>query len=345
MATVDGMKVDGSLSGSITNAGRSAADLEAAGYSGAWTAETAHDPFLPLAVAAGSTSEIELGTSIAVAFARNPMLLANIGWDMQSLSQGRFVLGLGSQIKPHITKRFSMEWSRPAARMREMILAVRAIWDTWQNGTPLQFRGEFYKHTLMTPFFTPDASDLGDFGPPKIFLAGVGELMTEVAGEVCDGFFCHGFTTEKYLREVTLPAIERGRAKAGKTMDGFEIVGPSFVVTGANDEEMEKAITGTRQQIAFYGSTPAYRKVLEIHGWGGLQDELNTLSKQGKWVEMGNLIDDEVLNTFAVVGAPEDIAPELGRRYADVIGRISFYAPYKSDLDRWSAVLDGLKAL
>ncbi len=339
------MKVDGSLFGSITNAARSATELEAAGYSGAWTAETSHDPFLPIAVAAAATSEIELGTSIAVAFARNPMLLANIGWDLQALSQGRFVLGLGSQIKPHITKRFSMEWSKPAARMREMVLAVRAIWDTWQNATPLQFRGEFYRHTLMTPFFAPPASDLGDFGLPKIFLAGVGELMTEVAGEVCDGFFCHGFTTEKYLREVTIPALERGRAKAGKTMDGFEIVGPSFVVTGTNDEEMDKASAATRQQIAFYGSTPAYRKVLDIHGWGGLQDELNALSKQGKWVEMGTLIDDEVLNTFAVVGAPEEIAPELGRRYADVISRISFYAPYQSDLERWTAVMDGLKAL
>ncbi|HSH10857.1 MAG TPA: LLM class F420-dependent oxidoreductase, partial [Ilumatobacter sp.] len=327
------------------NAGQSAGELEAAGYSGAWTAETSHDPFLPLAVAAAATSQIELGTSIAVAFARNPMLLANIGWDLQTLSQGRFVLGLGSQIKPHITKRFSMEWSQPAARMREMVLAIRAIWDTWQNGTPLQFRGDFYRHTLMTPFFAPPASDLGEFGLPKVFLAGVGELMTEVAGEVCDGFFCHGFTTEKYLREVTIPALERGRAKAGKSMDGFEIVGPSFVVTGTNDEEMDKAIAGTRQQIAFYGSTPAYRKVLDIHGWGGLQDELNTLSKQGKWVEMGALIDDEVLNTFAVVGAPEQIAPELGRRYADVISRISFYAPYQSDLERWTGVLDGLKAL
>lgn len=339
------MKVDSSLFGSIANAGQSAHELEAAGYSGAWTAETSHDPFLPLAVAAAATSEIELGTSIAVAFARNPMLLANIGWDLQTLSQGRFVLGLGSQIKPHITKRFSMEWSQPAARMREMVLAIRAIWDTWQNGTPLQFRGDFYRHTLMTPFFAPPASDLGEFGLPKVFLAGVGELMTEVAGEVCDGFFCHGFTTEKYLREVTIPALERGRAKAGKSMDGFEIVGPSFVVTGTNDEEMDKAIAGTRQQIAFYGSTPAYRKVLDIHGWGGLQDELNTLSKQGKWVEMGDLIDDEVLNTFAVVGAPEQIAPELGRRYADVISRISFYAPYQSDLERWTGVMDGLKAL
>ena len=184
---------------------------------------------------------LELGTSIAVAFARNPMTLANTAWDLQTYSQGRFILGLGSQIKPHITKRFSMEWSHPAPRMREMILAIRAIWDTWQNGTKLDFRGDFYTHTLMTPFFSPDKADLGDFGVPKIYLAGVGELMTEVAGEVCDGFLCHGFTTEKYLREVTLPALERGRAKAGKTMEGFDIVGPSFVVTGTDDEQMEQA--------------------------------------------------------------------------------------------------------
>jgi probable F420-dependent oxidoreductase len=339
------MKVDATLTGSLSSAAAKAADLEAAGYSGAWTAETSHDPFLPLAVAAANTTEIELGTSIAVAFARNPMLLANIGWDLQALSHGRFVLGLGSQIKPHITKRFSMEWSHPAARMREMIQAVRAIWDTWLNGTPLEFRGEFYRHTLMTPFFTPPASDLGDFGPPRIFLAGVGPLMTEVAGEVCDGFFCHGFTTEKFLREVTIPALEAGRAKAAKTMDGFEIVGPSFVVTGTTHQQMEQAADAVRKQIAFYGSTPAYRGVLEIHGWGGLQDELNALSKQGKWDEMGGLIDDEILNTFAVVGAPEEIAPELGRRYGDVIGRISFYAPYESEADRWRAVVEGIKQL
>jgi probable F420-dependent oxidoreductase len=180
---------------------------------------------------------------------------------------------------------------------------------------------------------------------PKIFLAGVGELMTEVAGEVCDGVFCHGFTTEKYLREVTIPALERGRATAGKTMDGFEIVGPSFVVTGTTDEQMSKAAAATRQQIAFYGSTPAYRKVLDVHGWGGMQDELNRLSKQGKWEEMGSLIDDEILNTFAVVGAPETVAPELGRRYADVIDRLSFYAPYESDPDRWAPVMEALKAI
>ncbi|MFM9131556.1 MAG: TIGR03617 family F420-dependent LLM class oxidoreductase, partial [Actinomycetota bacterium] len=242
-----------------------------------------------------------------------------------------------------IEKRFSMEWSHPARRMREMVLAIRAIWDTWENGTKLDFRGEFYRHTLMTPFFTPERAELAGFGTPKIYLAGVGELMTEVCGEVCDGFLCHGFTTEKYLREVTIPALARGRAKAGKTMDGFDIVGPSFVVTGNNEDEMKAAAAGTRQQISFYGSTPAYRGVLDAHGWGGLQDDLNTLSKQGKWAEMGTLIDDEILNTFAVVGEPESIAPELHRRYGDVISRISFYAPYKSDPARWQPVIEAIK--
>ncbi len=338
------MKVDGGLGSNLHQAGQQAREAEAAGYSGIWTAETSHDPFFPLLLAAEHTDSVELGTSIAVAFARNPMTLANIGWDLQAFSQGRFILGLGSQIKPHITKRFSMEWSHPAPRMREMIMAIRAIWDTWENGTALAFRGDFYTHTLMTPFFTPDRAELGGFGVPKIFLAGVGEKMTEVAGEVCDGFICHGFTTERYLREVTIPALERGRAKAGKTMDDFEIIGPSFVVTGADEVQMEGAAKGTRQQIAFYGSTPAYRGVLDLHGWGDLQDELNTLSKRGQWEEMGGLITDEILETFAVVGEPEQIAPELHRRYGDVIQRISFYAPYKSDPERWHRVLADLKS-
>ena len=338
------MKVDGGIPNTLGKVAAAAKEVEAEGYSGAWTAETSHDPFMPLVVAAEHTTDLELGTSIAVAFARNPMTLANTAWDLQAFSKGRFMLGLGSQIKPHITKRFSMEWSHPAPRMREMILAIRAIWDCWLNGTKLDFRGDFYTHTLMTPFFTPEASDLEGFGVPRIFLAGVGERMTEVAGEVCDGFLCHGFTTERYLREVTIPALARGRAKVGKTMEGFEIVGPSFVVTGTTQEQLDAAAAGTRQQIAFYGSTPAYRPVLELHGWGGLQDELNTMSKQGKWVEMGTLIDSEILNTFAVVGEPEQIAPELHTRYGDVIGRISFYAPYKSDPQRWAKVLADLKA-
>jgi probable F420-dependent oxidoreductase len=235
-----------------------------------------------------------------------------------------------------------MEWSRPAARMRELVLAIRAIWDTWLHGTPLQFRGEFYTHTLMTPFFTPAASDLAGFGVPKIYIAGVGERMTEVAGEVADGFFCHAFTTERYLREVTLPALERGRAKVGKTLEGFEIAGPSFVVTGNDDAELREAATGVRQQIAFYGSTPAYRGVLDVHGWGAKQDELNALSKQGQWAAMGDVVDDEMLDAFAVVAEPEQVATAILGRYGDVVSRISFYVPYHSDRERWTKILTEL---
>jgi len=338
------MKIDGWIPVDLNNAGREAHELELAGYNGGWTAETAHDPFLPLLLAAEHTTTLEIGTSIAVAFARSPMTLANIGWDLQSFSQGRFVLGLGSQIKPHITKRFSMEWSHPAARMREMVLAIRAIWDTWLTGTPLRFRGDFYKHTLMTPFFTPDRSDNLEWGVPRIFLAAVGELMTEVAGEVCDGLICHSFTTERYLREITIPALQRGRARVGKTMNGFEIVGPSFVVTGTTADEIAAAAAATKQQIAFYGSTPSYSGVLELHGWHDLQGQLNALSKQGKWEQMGELINDEMLNAFAVVGKPEEIAPELHRRYGDVIQRMSFNAPYKNDSQRWHKVLEEIKS-
>ncbi len=336
------MKVDGGFGygGGLESVVASAKEQEAAGYDGYWTAETAHDPFLPLLLAAEHTTTLELGTSIAVAFGRSPMTLANTAWDLQAYS-GRFILGLGSQIKPHITKRFSMPWSQPAARMREMVLAIRAIWDSWNNGTKLDFRGDFYQHTLMTPFFNPGPNPHGD---AKIFLAGVGPLMTEVAGEVADGFICHGFTTERFLREVTIPALAAGRAKAGKTMEGFEIVGPSFVVTGNNETEITNAAKATKQQISFYGSTPAYRPVLDLHGWGGLQDELNAMSKQGRWEEMGTLVDEEVLNTFAVVGEPEQIGAELNRRYGDCIQRLSFYAPYKADPDRWRKVMADLKS-
>ncbi len=334
------MKIDGGIGLDLDRAGAAAKEAEDFGYDGLWVPETSRDPFLPLTLAAEHTERIEIGTSIAVAFARSPMTTASTAYDLTQFSGGRFILGLGSQIKPHITKRFSMEWSKPAARMREFVLAMRAIWDCWMHDEPLDFRGEFYTHTLMTPFFDPGPHE---FGIPRVFLAGVGPLMTEVAGEVCDGFFCHGFTTEKYLREVTLPALERGREKAGRSMDGFEICGPSFVVTGNTAEEFEQAKVGTRQQIAFYGSTPAYRPVLECHGWGDLQTDLNRLSKEGKWAEMGTLIDDEVLETFAVVGEPEEIGPELNQRYSDVISRISFYAPYDADRDRWQKVLTDLK--
>ncbi len=333
------MKVDGGLGGDLRGAGKAATTLEEQGYDGLWTAETSHDPFFPLLLASQTTTKVELGTGIAVAFARSPMNLAQIAWDLQSASEGRFILGLGSQIKPHITKRFSMPWSHPAARMREMILAIRAIWACWNDGTKLDFQGDFYTHTLMTPFFNPGPNPHGN---AKIFLAGVGELMTEVAGEVCDGFLCHGFTTERYLREVTLPALERGAAKAGRTLADIEISGPAFVVTGNNDEDLAASIAGTKQQIAFYGSTPAYKGVLELHGWGGLQEDLNKMSKEGKWQEMGELISDDILDTFAVVAEPEKLAEGINARYGDIVQRLSFYAPYASDPERWRAVMEDL---
>jgi probable F420-dependent oxidoreductase len=333
------MKVDGAIGG-LGQAGKAAAAQEARGYDGIWTAETSHDPFLPLAVAAEHTTTVDLGTSIAVAFARNPMTLAQTSWDLQAQS-GRFILGLGSQIRAHITRRFSMPWSHPAARMREMILAIRAIWESWNDGTKLDFQGDFYTHTLMTPFFNPGPNPHGD---ARIFLAGVGTRMTEAAGEVADGFICHGFTTERYVREVTLPTIERGRAKAGKSLDGFELSGPMFIVTGRDESEMATAATAVRQQIAFYGSTPAYRPVLELHGWGDLQDVLNRMSKEGKWQEMGELVDDEMLNAFAVVGPIDSVVTKLRERWDGLLDRLSFYAPYDLEPDELTKLIAALKA-
>jgi probable F420-dependent oxidoreductase len=336
------MRVDGTVMTARPEEMPAAArELEELGYDGVFTAETSHDPFLPIALAALETERIELATGIAVAFARNPMSTAVIGNDLQLYTKGRFILGLGSQIKPHIEKRFSMPWSEPAKRMREFILAMRAIWACWNDGDKLDFRGEFYRHTLMTPFFNPGPNP---YGTPKVFLAAVGERMSEVAGEVADGILLHGFTTERYVREVTMPALERGWARAGKQRGDFELSGPMFVVTGTNEEEYEAARRGTKQQIAFYGSTPAYRGVLDLHGWGDLQGDLNRLSKQGEWVQMGELVDDEILGTFAVIGEPEEIPAKLLDRYGDVVDRISFYAPYKSDPERWSHVVEGFKA-
>ena len=299
--------------------------LEETGYDAAISAETSNDPFFPILLAAEHSERIELMTSIAVAFARSPMNLAQIGHDLNLYSKGRFILGLGSQIRAHITKRFSMPWSKPAARMRELILAMRAIWDCWYEGEKLDFRGDFYTHTLMTPMFTPTAKD---YGRPRVFLAAVGPLMTEVAAEVADGIIAHGFTTERYMREVTLPAIDRGLAKAGKKRSDFEISCPVFVVTGADEEAYVRARTATSRQIAFYGSTPAYKPVLDTHGWGGLQGELNVLSKQGKWEEMGTLITDEIIEAFAVVAEPQKLAAGIKARYGDVVDRVASMAPF-----------------
>ncbi|MGZ0230619.1 MAG: TIGR03617 family F420-dependent LLM class oxidoreductase [Acidimicrobiales bacterium] len=336
------MKLDGAINSDLRMAGEGAKSLEAAGYSGAWSVETQHDPFLPLTLAAEHTSTLEIGTSIAVAFARNPMLLANLGYDLNAYSEGRMMMGLGSQIKPHITKRFSMEWSRPAARMREMIIAIHAIWDAWETGDKLRFRGDFYTHILMTPFFDPGPNP---HGKARIFLAAVGELMLETTGEVADGWISHGFTTPGYLKEVALPALERGAAKSGRTLSDIEISLPSFVVTGTTEEEMAAAAQATKQQIAFYGSTPSYKGVLDHHGWGDAQPELNLLSKRGDWVAMADLIDDTMLAEFAVIAEPEHVAAGLAERYGGHVDRISFYAPYATDPDRWTPVINDILAI
>ncbi len=310
------MKVLGGLMGDLADVPGRAKKIEAAGYDGAVSAEIANDPFLPLLLAAEHSERIELMTSIAVAFARSPMTLANLAHDLNAYSKGRLVLGLGSQIRPHIVKRFSMPWSHPAARMREFILAMRAVWDCWYQGAKLDFRGEFYQHTLMTPMFTPTNTE---HGAPRVLLAGVGPRMTEVAGEVADGLIAHAFTTEKYMREVTLPALERGFAKTGRSRADFEIVCPVFVVSGDDEEGFAASRASTTQQIAFYGSTPAYRGVLEMHGWGELQSELNMMSKRGQWVEMAGLIDDDILDAFAVVAEPGKVGGELAARYGGLV--------------------------
>jgi probable F420-dependent oxidoreductase len=335
------VKVDGGIGFDTKDAAKLAERAEEDGFAGIWCAETGHDPFLPLLLAAEHTERIELGTAIAVAFARNPMTMAAVANDLQMHSKGRFILGLGSQIKPHIEKRYSMQWSRPAARMREYVQALRAIWSTWNEGTKLAFRGDFYTHTLMTPMFSPEPNP---YGPPRVFVAGVGGLMTEVAGEVADGFLVHGFTTERYLRDVTLPAIERGLESSGRSRGDIELSYPGMVVTGETPEKFEAAATAVKLQLAFYGSTPAYRPVLEHHGWGDLQAELNTLSKRGEWVKMAELIDDDVMSTFAAVGEPDEIPSIVLERFGDVIDRFSFYAPYLPDPRVWVEVYSKLNS-
>jgi probable F420-dependent oxidoreductase len=334
------MKIDAGLMGGLEDVPRAIKELEAQGFDGAITAEMSGDPFLPLLLAAEHSERIELMTSIAVAFSRNPMLLANLSNDLQAYSKGRFVLGIGSQIRPHITKRFSMPWSSPAARMREFILAMRAIWDCWYEGKALDFRGEFYNHTLMTPMFTPTNNP---HGAPKVLLAAVGPMMTEVAAEVADGMIIHAFTTPRYIEEVTFPAIEAGLSKSGRSRGDFQTCYPAFVVSGHNEEAWEAARTGVTRQIAFYGSTPAYRGVLDLHGWGDLQTELNILSKRGEWVEMGKRISDEILSEFAIVAEPDQVPARLKDRFGGRVDRLLCTFPYASDEER-NGYLEELRA-
>jgi probable F420-dependent oxidoreductase len=327
-----------SLSG-LVERGR---DAESEGYHGLWSAESAHDPFLPLIAAAQATFTMQIGTAIAVAFARNPMSLAYTAYDLQTLTGGRFLLGLGSQVRPHIERRFSMPWSRPAARMHEFIEAMRTIWAAWATGDKLDFRGDFYTHTLMTSFFGPPPSP---FGPPAVYLAAVGDHMTEVAGAACDGLLPHPFTTARYLRERTLPAVERGLAGSGRSQEKFSIGLSGLVVSGRTEEEMTQAIVAVKEQIAFYGSTPSYHQVLELHGWGDLGPALNALSRSDvpdRWKRMGGMIDDEMLEAFAIVAEPDRLGPAIAQRYGGIVDRFNFYAPYQHDPDLWKPAIQYL---
>jgi probable F420-dependent oxidoreductase len=318
-----------------------APEIERLGYDGIFSFEGPHDPFFPLLLAAEYTERVQLTTAVAIAFARNPMTLAQTAYDLQLASHGRFRLGLGTQIKPHIEKRFSMPWSQPVDRMRELVLAIRAIWATWNEGVPLDFHGEFYRHTLMTPFFNPGPSP---YGLPGIFLAGVGPKMTEMAGEVADGFIVHPFGSERSLRELTIPAVERGATRAGRALADVEVAFPLMAVVGDTDEEIERGRGLMRPRLAFYGSTPAYKVILDVHGWGDLQPELNRLSKTGDWGEMSKLITDEMVDAFSVQGTPDTIGPIVRERYGDLVQRVSFDTSTKLSPEQIARALAALRA-
>ncbi|AKS31916.1 LLM class F420-dependent oxidoreductase [Mycolicibacterium goodii] len=337
--------IGGAVSGAddtgITAVVGQAARAQDIGFDGIWSTDVDRDPFLPLAVAAMTTTTVQLGTGIAVAFARSPMTTAMAANDLQEMSGGRFVLGLGTQIQAHIERRFSMPWSAPAERMSEYVDAVRAIWRSWRTGERLDFRGDYYQHTLMTPMFTPAPHPHGE---PKIVISAVGPKMTRVAARVADGLLVHGFTTQRYLSEVTQPVIAVELRQAGRSRAEFTVSYPGLIASGSTDEEMARAVHAVRRQIAFYGSTPAYRHVLELHGWHDLHTELHRLSKAGEWATMSALIDDEVLNTFAVVGDPTEAGAEVAIRFGGLVDRFTLLTPYPLSDDTAAAIVAGARA-
>lgn len=337
------MKIDITLTSGLDSIARDAAAAEQAGYGGIWTFEGAHDPFLPLLLAAEHTEHVELGTSIAVAFARNPLLLATIGWDLQAYSRGRFVLGLGTQIRAHITRRYSMPWSKPADRMRDMVLAIRAIWEAWSAGGRLDHQGPFYQHTLMPPLFMPNPAEVEGFGPPPVYLSAVGPLMTKVAGEVGDGLMTHPFCSSRFLREATLPALAAGAQSAGKSVNDIVVHHSVMLAIGDTEEAVGAARAAIRKQMAFYGSTPAYLPILELHDRDELGPRLREMSKQGEWDRMAELIDDEFLDAVAVtVTDPAEAAAELHGRFDGVVGRLGFNTPYQPNRELLVGLLRAL---
>ena len=321
----------------------SARKMEDTGYGCLWTSETQHDPFLPLAVASTATSSMKLGTSIAVAFPRSPMITAYTAWDIQKASRGRFILGLGSQVRAHNERRFSVKYESPGPKLREVVLALRAIWRCWQEKTPLRFKGEFYNLDLMTPFFNP-----GPISHPKIpiFVAGVNRYMCRMAGEVCDGLHVHPFHTPKYLREYVYPAVEDGLRVSGRSRQDFTYATASFVIVGETESERSRNAEAVRQQIAFYASTRTYEPVLASHGWEAIGPELHQKSLEGDWQGMAQLITDEMLDVIAVTGTYENIGRKLREKYDGLLDRISLYQPYEvpADDSRLPALVRAIKA-
>ena len=340
------MKLDagfGVEGGYLRSAGDTARAAESLGFTGLWSSETKHDAFLPLAIAADATQRIELGTSVAIALSRSPMGVAQCAWDLQELSGGRFILGLGTQVKAHIRRRFSMPWDRPVARLREYIGALRAIWRSFQTEEPLRFEGEFYRHTLMTPFFNP-----GPIENPEIpiHIAGVNTLLATLAGALCDGFHVHPFHSPQYLREVVRPAISAGAERGGRDPGDVELATSAFVITGEGATEVEEQREKIRAQISFYASTPTYRTVLEAHGWERVGEELGRLARNRGWDEMPTLISDEMLRTFAVEAAPDELGPALRDRYEGLIDRVALYLPFTPGErdDFWRATMASVQA-
>lgn len=324
------LKIDAPVTANMKRIGSSAERLEALGYNGLKLPELNHDPFMPLAIAAEHTRKIELVTSVAVAFSRNPMTMAQQAHDLNAFADGRFVLGLGSQVKPHIERRFSMPWHKAAAQMRDFLGAMAAIFDCWYDGERLDYEGEYYQHTLMPATFTPDNTEAGR---PTILLSATGPLMTKVAAEMADGMMMHPFSSEKYMHEVTLPAIAAGLSNSGRTLENFELDYAPILATGIDEESLQTAIASARERIAFYGSTAAYKPVLDIHGWGDLQVELNLLNRHHRKAEAAALISDEILHTIAIVGEPQDVIEKLQQRLGGVISRTGFGVDGMSDED------------
>lgn len=318
-----------------------AKEAEELGFAGLWTAEAQHDPFLPLAVAATATTRIQLGTAIAVAFPRAPFTVAMTAWDLAAGSQGRFILGLGTQVKGHNERRFSVSWTAPGPRMRDYIRCLRAIFRFWQDGSRGQpdFVSDHYQFRLSSPFFAPPPLEhpyidrYGEMRGVPIYLAAVNEYMYRLAGELCDGVHVHPFHSVKYLTDVALPNLEKGAAKSGRTLADVERATTAFVIMGDTEEELRRARDGVRQQIAFYASTRTYHDVLAVHGWEGLAGQLHELSLRGQWQEMGRLITDEMLAVYAVEGRPEDIPGLLEKKYAGLLTRVAFYMPYQGATD------------